>query len=330
VSSAAHIPLRKRTRASLIVNITLLFMGACTVVSLFFLDGRDVHLFLGPQRPVVSTAAAGQQGSAERAAAAEEAKKRNRQTSFFAASGATLRDLGTMFFQPRATPAHFSFDDSVERLVARFGTGFLSSTFAQALYGVLITLSLGFLTTLIGAIIALALGLLASRNLSSQRVSSVIKGFVAFIRAVPTVLWVLIFAIGAGLGSVAAIVGMSFHSVGYLIKAYSESFEEIDAGVIEALKASGANWLQIVFQAVLPSSMSYVLSWTFVRFEINFTTAVAMGAAAGAGGIGYNLFMASYYLNIREIGYITYLVLGVAIVMEIAATRLKKRYRLRG
>lgn len=30
-----------------------------------------------------------------------------------------------------------------------------------------------------------------------------------------------------------------------------------------------------------------------MRFEINFTNAVAMGAAAGAGGIGYDLFMAS-------------------------------------
>ena len=141
-------------------------------------------------------------------------------------------------------------------------------------------------------------------------------------------LWVLIFAIGAGRGSVAAVIGMSFHSVGYLIKAYSESFDEIDVGTIDALKASGANWLQIVFQAVLPSSIGYLVSWTFIRFEINFTTAVAMGAAAGAGGIGYNLFMASYYLNIREMGYITYLILAVAIVMEIGATRLKKRYRL--
>ena len=301
-----RIRLRKVTRASLTINITLLVMVLCTVAGLFFLDGRDVRIFGG-------TGAAAHSG---------------RETTLFAALGVTLRNLGTMFGSPRANAAHFSSDPFMDRLVSLFGIGFLNTTLGQAAYGVLVTLGLGFLTTLIGAVVALALGLLASRNLSTPRVSSAIKGFVAFIRAVPTVLWVLIFAIGAGLGSVAAIVGMSFHSIGYLIKAYSESFEEIDTGVIEALKASGANWLQIVFQAVLPSSMGYVLSWTFVRFEINFTTAVAMGAAAGAGGIGYNLFMAGYYLNIREIGYITYLILGVAIAMEIVATRLKKRHRL--
>jgi phosphonate transport system permease protein len=114
-----------------------------------------------------------------------------------------------------------------------------------------------------------------------------------------------------------------------LLKAYSESFEEIDKGVIEALRASGASWLQIVFQAVIPQSITYLLSWTFIRFEINFAVAVAMGAAAGAGGIGYQLFMAAgYFFDIREIGFITYLILGIALIMEMIATRLKEQYHL--
>ena len=201
--------------------------------------------------------------------------------------------------------------------------------FGHALRQVLVTLALAFMTTLIGAVVALVLGLLAARNLTNQRVSNVIKGFIAFIRAIPTVLWVLIFAIGAGLGAVAAVIGMSFHTVGYLLKAYSESFEELDEGVIEALRASGASWLQIVFQAVLPSSVTYLLSWTFIRFEINFAVAVAMGAAAGAGGIGFELVMAAgFRYDIREIGAITYLILAVALVMELVATRLKRRYHI--
>jgi phosphonate transport system permease protein len=198
-------------------------------------------------------------------------------------------------------------------------------SFTKAFYSVLVTLGLGFLTTIIGAALALIFGLFAAKNLSNEKISNTIKGFVALIRAIPTVLWVLIFAIGAGLGSVAAIVGMTFHSVGYLIKAYSEAFEEIDEGIIEAMKSSGASWLQIVFQAVIPSSTSQILSWTFIRFEINFTTAVAMGAAAAAGGIGFDLYQASsFYFNISEVGFITYIILGFSIVLEIIATRLKK------
>jgi phosphonate transport system permease protein len=204
-------------------------------------------------------------------------------------------------------------------------------TIGEALEAVLTTLALAFLTTLIGAVVALVLGLLASRNLTNARVSVAIKGFISFIRAVDTVLWVLIFAIGAGLGAVAAVIGMSFHTVGYLVKAYSEAFEEIDPGVIDALKASGATRLQIIFQTFLPSSITYLLSWTFFRFEINFGVAVAMGAAAGAGGIGYQLFMAAgYYMDIREMGLITYLLLAVALIMELIALRLKSRFHIHG
>ncbi len=229
----------------------------------------------------------------------------------------TLRYFALMFFQPRAVASHFGASE-----------GFFNLAWAAGEV-LLVTLALAFLTTLIGAVIALAFGLLAAKNLTNPSVSNSIKSVVAVIRAVPTVLWVLIFAIGAGLGSVAAVIGMSFHTFGYLIKAYSESFEELDEGVIEALRASGANWFQIVFQAVIPSSITYLLSWTFIRFEINFAVAVAMGAAAGAGGIGFQMFMAAgHFFDIREIGLITYLILAVAIVMEAVGTRLKRIYRI--
>ena len=230
----------------------------------------------------------------------------------------TIKYFRMMLTSPRAVPTHFGVQEG----------GFLP-TIAAALRMLGITLALAFLTTLFGGIAALVLGVFAASNLTNKKVSNTIKSCIAVVRAVPTVLWVLIFAIGAGLGSVAAVIGMSFHTVGYLIKAYSESFEEIDEGVIEALRASGANWLQIVFQAVIPSSVSYILSWTFIRFEINFAVAVAMGSAAGAGGIGFQLFMAAgYFFDIREIGFITYLILAVALVMEYFATGLKKKYHI--
>ena len=201
-------------------------------------------------------------------------------------------------------------------------------SFFKALYEVVITLGLAFLATLFGAFIALFLGLLGAQNLAPKPVTNVVKAVVAFIRAVPTILWVLIFAVTAGLGATAAVIGMTFHSISYLTKAYAESFEDLDRSVIEALKASGANWWQIVFQAVIPSSSTYLLSWTFLRFEMNFANAVVMGAAAGASGVGFDLYMASgYYFDLREVGLITYLILAFAIVLETVATRMKSRIK---
>lgn len=201
-------------------------------------------------------------------------------------------------------------------------------SFFKALYEVVITLGLAFLATLFGGFIALFLGLLGAQNLAPRPVTNVVKAVVAFIRAVPTILWVLIFAVTAGLGATAAVIGMTFHSISYLTKAYAESFEDLDRSVIEALKASGANWWQIVFQAVIPSSFTYLLSWTFLRFEMNFANAVVMGAAAGASGVGFDLYMASgYYFDLREVGLITYLILAFAIVLETLAIRMKSRIK---
>lgn len=226
---------------------------------------------------------------------------------FFSAIIETLENAKKIFFEPKLTHV----------------------TFLHALYQVTITLGLSFLTTILGAIISLFLAFFTARNLVNGFISNLIRGVMGFVRAVPTVLWVLIFAVAAGLGSVAAVIGMTFHTVGYLIKAYSESFEEMDGGIIEALKATGASWWQIIFQAVIPSSITYIISWTFLRFEVNFGIAIAMGAAAGAGGIGFDMFYASgMYYDLREIGALSYYILVFAVIIEIFAMRLKKNLRV--
>lgn len=225
--------------------------------------------------------------------------------------------------------ASLNIRQAIHDTLHNFGTIFLRPyshrfTMWDALWEITITLALAFLTTVFGGVIALFLGLMGARNLAPKGLTNIVKGVVALIRAVPTILWVLIFAVAAGLGSTAAVIGLSFHSVSYLTKAYAESFEELDRNVIDALRATGANWWQIVFRAVIPSSATYLLSWTFLRFEMNFANAVAMGAAAGAAGIGFDLFMASgFYFELREVGLITYFILAFAIILEAVATRMK-------
>lgn len=226
--------------------------------------------------------------------------------NFAEAISGTLSNAGTMFGQPRLT----------------------FNSFSGAMWALLVTFSLGVLATIAGAIIAFFGALLCARNIANPVVGNIVRSIVAFIRAVPTILWVLIFTVASGLGAAAAVAGLTFHSAGYLIKAYSESIEEMDNGIIEALKASGASYWQIVFQAIVPASISYMTAWTFLRFEINFTNAIAMGAAAGAGGIGYDLFMAgSFYFDLRELGFITYMVIIAVVILEMLATRIKARVR---
>lgn len=221
---------------------------------------------------------------------------------FSSAVSDTLNNIRTVFLEPELT----------------------RDTVSGVMFQLLVTFCLGTLSTIIGAVLAFFCALLCARNIARPTSVNIVKSIVAVVRAVPTVLWVLIFAVSAGLGSVAAVVGLTFHSFAYLTKAYAESIEEMDPGVIEALRSNGASYWQIVFQAIVPSSITSIIAWTFMRFEINFANAVAMGAAAGAGGIGFNLFMAgSFYFDLHEMGLLTYIVVIAVVILEAISTKIK-------
>ena len=192
-------------------------------------------------------------------------------------------------------------------------------TLGDAVWEIGLILGLAFSTTLISGIIAVFLGILASHNLAPKRVADISQCLMTLIRAVPTIVWVLIFVGALGLGSTAVIIGMTVHSISYLTKAYAKSFEGLDRRVIEALMAGGANWWQIIFQAVILSSAKDLLSWTFWRLEINLANALAVGAVAGAGGMRFDLFMASGFYDLRDVGLSTYLIVAFAILLEMGS-----------
>lgn len=230
-----------------------------------------------------------------------------------AAARQAFADVGAMMLQPALDPP--------------LGAGHF--TWSTVLQSVMTTLAVTVICTILSAAISFFLALAAAENLSSPAISNIVKGAIAVVRSIPTILWVLVFTVAIGLGSEAAVLGISFHSIAYLTKSYSESFEEIDEGVIEALRASGANFWQVVFQAICPATITKLISWTFIRLEINFTNAVAVGAFAGAGGIGFQLYQAgSRYYNLHEVGVIVYACLIMAFALEFISVHLRNKYIL--
>lgn len=216
-----------------------------------------------------------------------------------------ITTLNQMFLQPNAGT------DGVTLLLQALGSSLL----------------LSILTTIIGAVFGFLFAVLASKNLTNAYLGTGIRVVMAIIRAIPTIIWALIFSIVCGLGTTAAILGLSFHSVAYLTKAYSESIEGIDNSTIESLKVTGAKFWVIVFQAIWPTIVASFVSWTFIRLEINFANAIAVGAAAGAGGIGYQLFVASgMSFDFHETGFIVYLVILVTFVLEFIAVKIRRFY----
>lgn len=199
------------------------------------------------------------------------------------------------------------------------------STMQEIFASLLNTIMLAFMTTIIGAFIGLFLGLLAARNLVHPLISNCIRGFAGFIRAVPTIIWVLLFISGYGLTASTAIVGMCFHSVAYFVKAYSEAFEEVNAGTLEALDSTGSKWGQLILNAVLPVSFTKMLSWIAMRSEMNFAAAVIIGPAVGVPGtIGSILNSCQRAGNYGTVGFCTLMIVLTALLFELLITRYKQ------
>lgn len=119
-------------------------------------------------------------------------------TPLLEATSNALGDSVTMLTQP-GLGGHFTLPDLVD--------------------GLFVSLALATLTTVLGAVIAFVLGLCAAMNLSNRVASNAIKAVMSLFRAVPTILWVLIFTVAIGLGPEAAVAGLLFHGIAYLTKA---------------------------------------------------------------------------------------------------------------
>ncbi len=169
------------------------------------------------------------------------------------------------------------------------------------------TVSVAVLSTFLGIVLGLLFGIFAADNiLRIKGLSTFVKAFFSFIRAIPTLVWVLLMLVCLGFGPAAGIVGLCIHTTAFFTRSFAQSFEDVSDEVIEALEVTGAGKMQIFFHAILSSSLSQMIAWIGMRFEINFAECAILGMV-GAGGVG---FMISNSIQSYDYG-----TAGVAIVL---------------
>ena len=152
---------------------------------------------------------------------------------------------------------------------------------------------MGMMATAFGIVFAVPVSFFAARNLMSSSsftmaIYFIVRTILNIIRSIEPMIWAIIFMIGVGLGPFAGVLALTLHSVAALGKLYSEAIESIDSGPIEAIQATGANWLQMVMFAVVPQIIPPFVSFTIYRWDINVRMSTIIGLVGG-GGIGFVL-----------------------------------------
>jgi phosphonate transport system permease protein len=163
------------------------------------------------------------------------------------------------------------------------------------------TLGVSLIGTLIGAIVGALLGIAATAVdaeddlargiawLARRALRRACRAGLAVLRAVPDVLWVLVFIVAVGLGPFAGTLALGVHTGGVLGKLYADTFEEVSPLPLRGLRATGASPLQILMWAALPEARRTLVSYTVLRWEMNLRASTVVGLAGG-GGVGIELY----------------------------------------
>jgi len=188
----------------------------------------------------------------------------------------------------------------------------------------LVSVALGVCGVVIGCGVSFILAFLAAGNTAPLKpVSWVIKGAVGLIRAVPSLVLILIIVAILGFGNNAAVVGLMLSSIGYLTKAFIGTIEEQDHSVIETMQATGAGWLQTVVHGILPGVFTAFMSWIALRLESNIADSISFGVV-GAGGIGLLVSRAARQHNFPMLTTAIIVIIAAMAVLEFCVGRMKK------
>ncbi|MCA9866203.1 MAG: phosphonate ABC transporter, permease protein PhnE [Anaerolineae bacterium] len=191
------------------------------------------------------------------------------------------------------------------------------------------TIALAFLATVMGVVFAVPVSFLAARNLMGANavtiaIYNVVRAILNIIRSIETLLWAIIFVVWVGLGPFAGTLALWLHTVAALAKLYSEAIESIDPGPIEAVRATGANWPQMVIYAVLPQILPTFTSFTLYRFDINVRLSTVIGLVSDAG-LG---FLVIQWVRLNRFSAMATAIIAIIIVvavLDFASSWLRER-----
>lgn len=156
-----------------------------------------------------------------------------------------------------------------------------------SLQGALVTLWIGLLGTTLSIPFALALALAAARGTAPGPVTyQAARGLLSFLRAVPDVVFALVFVTAVGLGPFPGVLALVLHNIGVMGKLWAETVEDADPGPPTALRSAGAGRLQVAVHALLPSVTPQLVGLLLYRFDVNVRSSLVLGLV-GAGGIGF-------------------------------------------
>ena len=205
----------------------------------------------------------------------------------------------------------------------------LSKNGVYLVQGIKETIFLALMSTTFGALLAIPVGFLAARNLMGGNAFTVsiyfvIRTMLNIIRSIEPLIIAIVFVVIVGLGPFPGVIAMTLHTVAALGKLFSEVIEGIDPGPMEAIRAVGGSWTQMVRYAVIPQIIPPIMSFTIYRWDINVRTSTIIGFVGG-GGIGFYLWQWIIKGDYRAVGSSFIAIVIIVMILDFVSARIRAR-----
>lgn len=186
------------------------------------------------------------------------------------------------------------------------------------------TVLMSIAATTVAAVFALLLAVAGSRTTRLNKLSSVVaRGIASLFRNIPLVVWAMVLMLVFSQSSLTGYLALFFGSFGFLTRAFMETIDEVSNNSVEALLATGAGYFPIIFQGVLPSCLSQMISWILFMIDTNIRDATLVGLLTGTGiGFSFDFYYKSF--NFHAASLVVILIVITVIVVEMISNGIRR------
>jgi phosphonate transport system permease protein len=210
---------------------------------------------------------------------------------------------------------------------ARFFAAFFPPDFvsrwSEISDGILESLWMTVVATVIGIVISVPVGIGAAKNIAPRPVYYFCRGILTVSRSFQEIILAIFFVKLFGFGPFAGVVTLAFATIGFYGKLLAEDIEDMDPSQAEAVRATGAGWLQWVNYGVQPQVMPRMIGLGLYRFDINFRESAVVGIV-GAGGIGATLDTAFDRYEFASAAAILLIIIGIVMLVEYSSGTVRR------
>ncbi len=209
----------------------------------------------------------------------------------------------------------------------KFITAFLPPDFTsrwdEIVDGISESLWMTVVATVVGVALSIPVGIGAARNIAPLPVYYFCRAILAVSRSFQEVILAIFFVKLFGFGPFAGFVTLSFATIGFYGKLLAEDIEDMDPVPAEAVRATGASWLQWINYGVQPQVMPRMIGLGLYRLDINFRKSAVVGIVGG-GGIGATLNTAFDRYEFDSAAAILLVIIAIVMAVEYSSGHLRR------